>query len=291
MLVYRIGTCWYGRWADRWMLLDSRVVAEWFTVGRSARELVDTAAECAAPAIDPCGAPVADQEVWCAGVTYERSRAAREHEAHGSALLYAHVYHTARPQLFFKSVGPKCVGHGGVIGIRDDSSRTVPEPELAVVCSSTGQVIAFTLGNDVTACDIEAQNPLFQPQAKCFDGSCALGPALFVPESTDDYADWILHLSVQRKGAAVFEGDTSLRRLRRPVPQLVSWLFANQRFPNGVVLLTGTGIVTPDEFRLEPGDDIEISTCQIGTLRTRADCVSSTPRAAEADIRCSLSVQ
>ncbi|MBC7340007.1 MAG: fumarylacetoacetate hydrolase family protein [Firmicutes bacterium] len=211
------------------------------------------------------GLPLVPAEVWGAGLTYERSRNARVEE---SVLpdLYDRAYRDERPELFFKDSGRRTVGPGEPIGVRSDSTWTVPEPELALVLGEGAEVVAVTLGDDVTARDIEAQNALYLPQAKIFDRCCALGPAL-VPAREVDLYDLEMRCRIIREGRVVFEGATSTRLLRRRFEYLVSCLVRSNPLPAGTVLLTGTGIVPPDDVALRPGDMVEIEAPAIGVLR------------------------
>jgi len=217
---------------------------------------------------EPPLAPVGGQEVWAAGVTYERSREARAEESQqaGGSTFYDRVYEAERPELFFKAAGWRVKGPGEPVGIRRDARWSVPEPELALCANAHGQIVGWTLGNDVSSRDIEAENPLYLPQAKIYDGSCALGPALLVSEEPLP-KDTAIGLKVVREEAVVFEGGTTLARMRRRPEDLVRFLFRETTFPLGCVLLTGTGIVPPDEFTLRRGDVVEIHVPPIGTLR------------------------
>jgi 2-dehydro-3-deoxy-D-arabinonate dehydratase len=212
-------------------------------------------------------APVHAPEVWCAGVTYERSRDARVEEAQTEARdVYALVYEAERPELFMKDAQMRrTVGPGGPIRLRSDSSWMVPEPELAVVLGEGGEPVAVTIGNDVSSRDIEGANPLYIPQAKIFAGACALGPALAVPD------DWDAPLPIRMRiadasGAELFSGETSTARMKRSPRELVGWVMRHNPIPPGSVLLTGTGIVPPDEYTLEPGHTVEIEIVGIGLL-------------------------
>ena len=210
--------------------------------------------------------PLAAPETWAAGVTYERSRDARVHESH-VADVYDLVYDARRPELFFKdAAGRRTVASGEPISIRTDAAWSVPEPELAVVLGAAGAPLAVTIGNDVSARDIEGANPLYLPQAKIYAGACALGPALLVP--TDWTAPFAIELRVLgADGEIVFAGDTSTDRMRRTIPELVEFLVRDNPLPAGSVLLTGTGVVPPDDFTLAPGQTVEIAIAGIGTLR------------------------
>lgn len=209
--------------------------------------------------------PVSGQEVWAAGVTYERSLDARREEAvHTNP--YDHVYTAVRPELFLKAAPGRTRGHTEPIGVRRDSGWDVPEPELALVISAAGEVVAYTVGNDVSSRTIEGENTLYLPQAKIYAGSCALGPCL-VPVAQAPPRDQLsTHLTVERGGAAVFMGDSSVAGLRRTFEELAAWLFAAQDFPVGAVLLTGTDLVPPSEFTLQPGDRVIITIDGVGTL-------------------------
>jgi 2-dehydro-3-deoxy-D-arabinonate dehydratase len=215
-------------------------------------------------AVDP---PLGTQEVWAAGVTYFRSRTARMEEAKsaGGGDFYDRVYSAARPELFFKASPHRVRGHGGQVRIRGDASWNVPEPELALVVTATGRIVGYTIGNDMSSRDIEGENPLYLPQAKVYDGACALGPCVLVtgealPPETE------IRLVIRRAGAIVFESGTSLASMKRKPAELVEYLFRDNSFPTGCVLLTGTGIVPPDDFSLRSGDDIAITIPPIGTL-------------------------
>ncbi len=211
-------------------------------------------------------APVDRQEVWAAGVTYARSRTARMAESATSATAYDRVYAAPRPELFFKALPEKVVGPGDAIAIRADSKWSVPEPELALVIAPDRRIVGCTLGNDVSARDIEGENLLYLPQAKIYDRSCALGPAVLAGAAESEVRSWIIRLEIHRQGRLVFAGETPLSRMTRSFEDLVSWLFRCQRFPQGAILLTGTGIVPPDDFSLESGDRVRIECPPIGIL-------------------------
>jgi 2-dehydro-3-deoxy-D-arabinonate dehydratase len=217
------------------------------------------------PAPYALATPVDAPEVWCAGVTYERSRDARVEE---SAVqdVYSLVYDAERPELFLKdAAGRRTVAPGEAIGVRSDAVWNVPEPELALVLGERGEPVAVTIGNDVSSRDIEGANPLYLPQAKVYAGACSLGPALLVPE------DWSAPFEIELRvlapdGAVVFAGATSTARMRRSFEELVSFLLRDNPVPPRSVLLTGTGLVPPDEFTLDPGQRVEIRVPGIGTL-------------------------
>ena len=226
-----------------------------------------------APGLDLSGPilpPIGSQEVWAAGVTYYRSREARMEESKeaGGGSFYDKVYHADRPELFFKSMPTRVAGHRGEIRIRRDSAWNVPEPELTLFISSAGTIEGFTIGNDVSSRSIEGENPLYLPQAKTYQYSAALGPGLLVPDPDKGglVADTAISLLIERSGTMVFSGSTTLAQLKRSFDELAQWLFRETEFPQGVYLMTGTGIVPPDDFTLQPGDIVSISIDAIGTL-------------------------
>jgi len=212
-------------------------------------------------------APIVNQEVWAAGVTYYRSRGARMEEAKdaGGGDFYDRVYSAERPELFFKSTAGRTVGTGGKVRIRKDASWNVPEPELTLVVNACGRIVGYTIGNDMSSRDIEGENPLYLPQAKVYDGSCALGPGILVtsnplPRSTE------IQIEIIREERCAFAGCVKLTELKREPRKLVEYLFRDNSFPNGCFLMTGTGIVPPSEFTLHSGDRIRITIEPIGTL-------------------------
>ena len=212
-------------------------------------------------------APIGTQEVWAAGVTYFRSRTARMEESKpsGGGSFYDAVYSAARPELFFKAAAWRVRGPGDPVAIRRDARWSVPEPELALVINQRGGIAGYTIGNDMSSRDIEGENPLYLPQAKVYDGSCALGPAMLIFEQPLP-PDTIIALTIVRNGAPVFQGSTSLAQMRRSPEELVQYLYRETSFPHGAVLLTGTGVVPPDDFTLQMGDAISITIPPIGTL-------------------------
>jgi 2-dehydro-3-deoxy-D-arabinonate dehydratase len=214
-------------------------------------------------------APVERQEVWAAGVTYLRSKAARMEESTREATAYDRVYDAERPELFFKALAEKVAAPGQPVGIRRDAHWNVPEPELALVLNSRGRIAGYTIGNDMSSRDIEGENPLYLPQAKVYDRSCALGPwiTLGVPEPAA--REWTIRLTVARGGEVVFAGDTSVGQIKRGFEELASFLFRSQTFPQGAVLLTGTGIVPPSDVTLHEQDEVTIEISGIGMLRNR----------------------
>ena len=209
--------------------------------------------------------PVDPPEVWAAGVTYERSRDARVDESEAAKDAYQLVYEADRPELFLKDAGcRRTVGPGDPIGVRSDSRWNVPEPELALVLGERLEPVAVTIGNDVSSRDIEGANPLYLPQAKVYAGACALGPAVVKPE--DWSRPWEIELRIRADGHTVWEGSTSTARMRRSFDELAAWLRRENPVPPGSVLLTGTGLVPPDDISLEPGQTVEITVPGIGTL-------------------------
>lgn len=209
--------------------------------------------------------PCDQQDIWAAGVTYERSRAARQEEAIDGGDVYARVYAAERPELFFKARGERAVGHGDMVGIRADATWNVPEPELAIVFTPALEVIGFTVGNDMSSRDIEGANPLYLPQAKVYKRSCALGPGLLLTPSTE-WPAAAIRIRITRGGASVFTGETHTARIKRRIPELADYLGRSAEYPHGVVLLTGTGIVPPNEFTLAPGDEVAIEIEGVGRL-------------------------
>ena len=211
-------------------------------------------------------APVEQQEVWAVGVTYLRSKKARMEESDFSATAYDKVYDAPRPELFFKSLPEKVVSPGGAVGIRSDATWNVPEPELAFVINSRGHIVGYTIGNDMSSRDIEGENLLYLPQAKIYERSCAVGPFVTVGATEAEARTWKIAIEIQRAGAAVFSGETSVGQIKRTFAELVEYLFRSQKFPHGAVLLTGTGIVPPDGFTLAAADVVKINISGIGTL-------------------------
>jgi 2-dehydro-3-deoxy-D-arabinonate dehydratase len=222
-------------------------------------EVVDAAA--------PIVAPIGAQEVWAAGVTYERSREARIDESTdaGGGSFYDRVYDADRPELFLKATPHRVAGPDAPVRIRGDSKWNVPEPELTLAVNSAGAIFGFTIGNDMSSRDIEGENPLYLPQAKIYAGSVALGPRLVVTASLPPPATTI-SMEIARAGQVVFAGATEIARIRRPLESLVDWLFREDEFPYGCYLLTGTGVVPGDDFTLAVGDEVRITIDAVGTL-------------------------
>jgi 2-dehydro-3-deoxy-D-arabinonate dehydratase len=212
-------------------------------------------------------APVERQEVWAAGVTYLRSKSARMAESDFSASAYDRVYAAERPELFFKSLAEKVAATGEAVGIRRDAKWNVPEPELALVLNSRGQVVGYTIGNDMSSRDIEGENLLYLPQAKIYRHSCALGPWIQLGATEAEAREWKIKIEIRRDGENMFAGETSVGQLKRRFEELSGFLFRSQTFPHGAVLLTGTGIVPPDTFTLRERDEIRIQISGIGWLR------------------------
>jgi 2-dehydro-3-deoxy-D-arabinonate dehydratase len=222
----------------------------------------------AAGALDVVLPPIERQEVWAAGVTYYRSRTARieESKAATGGGFYDLVYNADRPELFFKAAAWRVVGSGGTVRFRADARWNVPEPELALLVSPAGRIVGYTVGNDMSSRDIEGENPLYLPQAKVYDGACSLGPCLLVsadppPPSTK------ISIDIRRGDRTEFAGSTALSEMKRDLQTLVEYLYRETSFPDGCVLLTGTGVVPPDSFTLQHGDEVVISIDGIGTLR------------------------
>lgn len=211
--------------------------------------------------------PVKSQEIWASGVTYYNSKLGRQEESKdsGGGTFYEMVYNAERPELFMKSTGPRAVGHLGKVRIRKDSKWDVPEPELTLVITSSGKIIGYTIGNDMSSRSIEGENPLYLPQAKVYDGCAAVGPCIFVtqiplPEQTE------IELTITREGSVVFNNAIAISQIKRKFSQLVEYLFREYTFPQGALLMTGTGIVPNSSFTLQSGDKIDITIAPIGTL-------------------------
>ncbi len=211
-------------------------------------------------------APVDRQEIWAAGVTYKRSKVAREEESAGAAQFYDKVYSAARPELFMKATPERVTHPGEPIRVRADSEWNVPEPELTLVVTPALKIVGYTVGNDVSSRDIEGENPLYLPQAKIYTGSCAVGPWVTLADAIPELTTCEIRLVIHRDGQIAFDGSTSIAQMNRTPESLVEWLGKENAFPHGVLLMTGTGIVPPDAFSLSSGDRVEISIAGIGTL-------------------------
>jgi 2-dehydro-3-deoxy-D-arabinonate dehydratase len=211
--------------------------------------------------------PMSKQELWACGVTYFRSKVGRQEEskAAGGGDFYGKVYEAERPEVFFKATPNRVVGHGEKVRIRKDSTWDVPEPELTLVVSSSGKIVGYTVGNDMSSRSIEGENPLYLPQAKTYDGCAAVGPCVLVANEPLAPQSNIL-LEISRGGTNVFEGNVSIDQMRRKPDELVSFVYRECSFPNGCLIMTGTGIVPSNEFTLKSGDEIRITIDGIGTL-------------------------
>lgn len=216
---------------------------------------------------DELMAPIGNQEIWASGVTYYNSKLGRQEESKeaGGGDFYARVYVADRPELFFKSTGYRCVGSGGNVRIRKDSTWDVPEPELTLCITSSGKIVGYTIGNDMSSRSIEGENPLYLPQAKTYDGSAAIGPCIYVTKKPLP-SDTTITLEINRNGKTVFEGSIEINQIKRDFNDLVSYLYRECSFPNGSFLMTGTGIVPGKDFTLQENDDIQITIPLIGTL-------------------------
>ncbi|MEW1881481.1 MULTISPECIES: fumarylacetoacetate hydrolase family protein [Rhodococcus] len=210
-------------------------------------------------------APVENQRIWASGVTFERSRTARKEESTNSD-VYDAVYDAERPELFFKALGTEVRGPNDRICVRPDSTWNVPEPELGLVIASTGDIVGYTIGNDVSSRSIEGENPLYLPQAKVYEGSCAIGPALIPITEAPDWNSITISLTITRDGRDIFTDSVPLSRMRRTPGELRNWLLRSVKLPHGAVLLTGTSIVPPDEITLLPGDQSTIAITGLGHL-------------------------
>ena len=211
-------------------------------------------------------APIDSQEVWAAGVTYKRSQIARMEESEAGASHYDKVYTAPRPELFFKGNARRTSGPGEPVRVRADSRWTVPEPEFTLVVSPKGKLVGYTIGNDMSARDIEGENPLYLPQAKVYNQCCALGPCVLLADQPLDRDSTKVFLSIHRAGREAFKGETHLGMIVRTWEELIGWLTRENDIPDGAFLLTGTGVVPPDDFTLEDGDSVSIEITDIGTL-------------------------
>ncbi len=212
-------------------------------------------------------APIGQQEIWASGVTYMRSREARIEESKdaGGGDFYARVYDAERPEIFFKSSASRCVGTNDFVRIRKDSAWNIPEPELTLFATSSGKIVGYTAGNDMSSRDIEGENPLYLPQAKSYDKAAAIGPCLYVTDG-EISPDTLISLEILRDNISQFQGSIAINRMKRQHNELISFLFREMSFPHGAYLMTGTGVVPPNEFSLAIGDVVNISIEGIGTL-------------------------
>ena len=270
MILYRLATGWVVEDQDRYCDLHesslNALLANKDLHGYLASRIAQSEplAQVDLSSLEP---PIEDQEVWAAGVTYYRSRSARIEESKdaGGGDFYDRVYSAERPELFFKATASRVSGLGAHVRIRRDASWSVPEPELTLLINPRAEIIGYTIGNDMSSRDIEGENPLYLPQAKVYDRSCALGPCILVnseplPKATP------IRLEILRGGQTEFTGSTTLAELKREPSTLVEYLFRDNSFPFGTFLMTGTGIVPPDSFTLKSGDRIQITIDPIGTL-------------------------
>jgi 2-dehydro-3-deoxy-D-arabinonate dehydratase len=247
------------RWAaDGFFLPDELTLARLLQEPVAAMGRFIKANETTEPAVGPLLAPIeAAQEVWASGVTYLRSREARQAES-STGDIYQRVYEAQRPELFYKAAGWRVIGPSSPIRVRADSRWNVPEPELTLLLNTRGEICGFTAGNDVSSRDIEGENPLYLPQAKVYNASCALGPFLRLVPTPTDLVDLDIKLIIQRDGKTLFQGETGTTAMKRSFKDLAEYLFRELSFPHGAFLLTGTGIVPPEVFSLQSGDFVQV---------------------------------
>jgi 2-dehydro-3-deoxy-D-arabinonate dehydratase len=269
MLLYRTTNGFFIQSGDSWHALGT---GDWDALFNATDLDAQVAAAVAgpavaAPAVDSLLAPIGSQEVWAAGVTYFRSRTARMEESKdaGGGTFYDRVYEAERPEIFFKATPQRTVGPGAAMHLRSDSTWMVPEPELTLAINAQGQIIGVTIGNDLSCRDIEGENPLYLPQAKCFARCAALGPAILLQKEPLP-PETVITSAIHRAGNVVSQGETTLAQLKRTPSELAGFLFRDNTFPTGAFLMTGTGIVPPDEFTLHSGDEVHITIGPIGTL-------------------------
>ena len=259
---YVINDNWDSFVNDENLFDKMRKIADENEVIDNAQELIDTCLR----------APIGSQELWASGVTYYRSKQGRQEESRkaGGSDFYQHVYEAERPELFFKTTAHRIVGHREHVRIRRDSVWNVPEPELTLLITSTEKIVGYTIGNDMSSRSIEGENPLYLPQAKTYDGCAALGPCIFVaceplPAGT------MIDMKIRRDNMIVFEGNIDIGQIKRRFEELVSFLYRECTFPNGAMLMTGTGIVPSSAFTLQSGDEISITIERIGTLINKVE--------------------
>lgn len=269
--LYRVADKWFLESGAAWSAPSTDAVRALMTGALSPAAFVKKRHKPAKrPAARAFDAPVMDQEIWASGVTYKKSAAAWVADSQTSASIYDRIYGAKRLQTFFKAAPGMAVGHGGFIGIRGDSTATHPEAELAVMADAKGRIVGYTLGDDVSARDIEAENPLYQPQSKVFKGSAALGPALVLAGRGVDPLRWTVTLAMERGGKAYFTGSCGFDRLGRSLEEILRTHYAYHDLPGGIVVMTGTGIVVPDDKMLRPGDRVRIACAPIGELVSTA---------------------
>ena len=249
--------------------LIDRSEAEGATLTDLARQMAGTHREAAQPII-----PLQPREVWACGCTYERSASFRDAEHGTREGFYAHVYREPRPEIFFKGTSRVCVGPGQAIGIRSDSRFTAPEPELAVILGTDGNIVGYTLCNDVSAWDIERENPLYLPQSKVYSACCALGPYILTADQISDPYKLEMTCTIQRGDAIIFSGSVSTSKLHRKLESLIDYLYRANPVPCASVLSTGTGIIVTEEAALAPGDIVTIRIPELGELSNPAAVVS-----------------
>jgi 2-dehydro-3-deoxy-D-arabinonate dehydratase len=234
---------------------------------QKAKNLLSTGVAGGKELVNEVSAPMGSQELWACGVTYLRSKLGRQEESKdaGGGDFYAKVYEAERPEVFFKATAHRVVGPNQKVKIRKDSTWDVPEPELTLVVASSGKIVGYTIGNDMSSRSIEGENPLYLPQAKTYDACAALGPCIYVSEKALDSGTNI-HLQINRSGSSVYEGLISINQMKRTPDELVSFVFRECSFPSGCFIMTGTGIVPDQGFTLKSGDEIKITIDNIGTL-------------------------
>jgi 2-dehydro-3-deoxy-D-arabinonate dehydratase len=235
------------------------------SLAKVANRLASTHRESVGPLI-----PISPREVWACGCTYQMSAAFRDAEHGTREGFYAYVFREPRPEIFFKGTSRVCVGPGQNIGLRPDAKFTAPEPELALVLGSSGSIAGYTLANDVSAWDIERENPLYLPQSKVFTACCSLGPVIVTADEISDPYALDMTCTIEREGRTIFSGSVSTSQLSRKFETLIEYLLRANPVPAGSVLLTGTGIIVTEDAALAPGDIVTISVPQIGTLRNTA---------------------
>lgn len=255
---------------DQWLLLpnedwDQFINDDWLYA--KGKQLLSAATSDSSEVLQDILPPMGQQELWACGVTYLRSKVGRQEESKdaGGGDFYARVYEAERPEVFFKSTAHRVVGHGGTVCIRKDSTWDVPEPELTLVVTSSGKIVGYTIGNDMSSRSIEGENPLYLPQAKTYDGCAAVGPCIYVPGKPIDLHSQI-RLVIERKQVTAFTSNVRIDQLKRGLDELVSFVYRACSFPHGCLIMTGTGIVPPSNFTLLEGDVIIIAIDGIGEL-------------------------